>query len=158
MASGSKPTYVPLTLATIDAALAFMEDFYAEEGLDYLESRAITALNVILDNPSCGLFEFIQVGRDTVGYFVLTRGISLEFGGPFALLDEFYLYPEYRGRGVGTQVLRYIKQNTAKLGLSALRLEVDRESRVRGLYERAGFVAHDRDLMTNWLSGPARGE
>ncbi len=146
------PTFLPLTSATLDRALAQMADFYAEESLDFRESRARGALEQLIANPALGLFQFIQVDGEAVGYFVLTLGFSLEFAGRFALLDEFYVDPAHRGCGLGVQALAYIQRAAASLGVAAIRLEVDRGNpRVRAFYQRAGFVAHDRDLMTQWL-------
>jgi len=146
------PTFPPLTAATLDRALALMSDFYAEEALDYREPRARAALHSLLDDPALGVFRFIQLAGESVGYFVLTLGFSLEFAGRFALLDEFYVVPAHRGHGLGTLALAEIRHAALSLGVAALRLEVDRDNpRVRAFYQRSGFVAHDRDLMTQWL-------
>jgi GNAT superfamily N-acetyltransferase len=146
------PTFHPLTSAALDAAVALMRDFYAEESLDYQELRARRALELLLTDPALGTFRFIQFDGAPVGYFVLTLAYSLEFAGRFALLDEFYVDPRHRGRGIGGQALEEIRQIAAGLGVAAIRLEVDRSNgRVRGFYQRAGFLPHDRDLMTKWL-------
>jgi GNAT superfamily N-acetyltransferase len=149
------PTFVPLTAAGLDTALALMAAFYAEESLDYRQPRARRALEHLLAEPARGVFQFIHLNGAPVGYFVLTLAFSLEFAGPFALLDEFYVQPAHRAGGIGTQTLRHIQTLSASVGVAALRLEVDRANpRVRALYQRAGFIAHDRDLMTMWLRPP----
>jgi ribosomal protein S18 acetylase RimI-like enzyme len=129
-----------------------MSVFYAEEALDFRETRARTALEHLLSNPAHGIFRFIELDDEPVGYFVLTLGFSLEFGGRFALLDEFYVDREHRGRGIGALALSHIQSSAVELGVAALRLEVDRANqRVLDFYRRAGFTPHDRDLMTRWL-------
>ena len=131
-----------------------MAEFYAEEELDFREARARGALSALLADGSRGAYFFIRESDAVVGYFVLTVCFSLEFGGRFALLDEFYVRSAHRGQGIGERVLAFIEQLASEWRAAAVRLEVDRRNpRVRRLYERAGFAAHERDLMTKWLDG-----
>jgi GNAT superfamily N-acetyltransferase len=144
--------YSRLTLDRCPQALAMMQRFYAEESLEYREERARPALEGIIARPELGGWWFILADGEAVGYFVLTACYSLEFGGRFALLDEFYVVPDRRGAGIGALVLDRVQEEAARMGVSAIRLEVDRlNPRVRGFYARSGFAAHDRDLMTKWL-------
>ena len=146
-------SFAPLALDTVDTALTLMASFYAEEALDYQETRARRALESLLAAPTYGGLWFIQANGQLIGYFVLTLGFSLEFAGRFALLDEFYVAPAHRGRGAGAQALDYIQAAAASLGCDAIRLEVDRANpRVRAFYQRSGFQPHERDLMTKWLT------
>jgi GNAT superfamily N-acetyltransferase len=146
------PEFLPLTTAALPDALALVSAFYAEEELDFQESRARRALEHLLDHPECGVFQFIELDGARVGYFALTLGFSLEFAGPFALLDEFYVDAGHRGRGVGAAALGHIERTAAGLGVAALRLEVERaNTRVGAFYQRSGFRPHGRDLMTKWL-------
>ena len=146
------PTFLSLTPQTLDTALELMARFYAGEALDFQPHRARRALEHLLANHDLGVFSFIQLDGRIAGYFVLTLGFSLEFGGRFALLDEFYVEPAHRGHGMGATALDYIERIARSYGVAALRLEVDRANpRVRAFYQRAGFQPHDRDLMTKWL-------
>ena len=144
--------FLPLTAAALESALALMHAFYTEEALEYVEPRARRALELLLADPARGKFIFIHRDERPAGYFVITAGFSLEFAGPFALLDEFYVAPTERGMGLGALALEHIFLTARSLGVAAIRLEVDRANpRVRAFYERSGFVAHDRDLMTKWF-------
>ncbi len=135
-------------------ALAMMRRFYAEEGLEFREERARRAVEHLAAHPEAGGFWFIEDGGRAVGYFALTLCHSLEFGGRFALLDEFFVEPEHRGAGVGALALARIEEEAASLGVEAVRLEADRGNpRVRAFYRRNGFTAHERDIMTKWLRG-----
>ena len=141
-----------MTAARIGEGLAAMQRFYEEESLEFREQRARQALEQLLENPDCGGLWFIERDRATAGYFVLTACWSLEFGGKYALLDEFFVERNRRGAGIGAVALQRIVEETGRMGVSAIRLEVDRlNPRVRAFYQRSGFTAHDRDLMTRWL-------
>ncbi len=144
--------FVRLEPSRLPEALALMARFYREEALEYREKRARSALEQLLAQPDYGGFWFIEAGGHAAGYFVLTVCYSLEFGGRYALLDEFFVEAESRGAGIGARALARIGEEAARMGLAALRLEVDRfHPRLRAFYARAGFEPHQRDLMTKWL-------
>ena len=146
--------YIPLTSARIPEALGLMQRFYREEALEYRNERARAALEQLAAGPECGGWWFLEAGGRAAGYFVLTTCYSLEFGGRYVLLDEFFVDPDARGAGLGAQALVRIVEEARRMGAAAVRLEVDRANpRVRAFYARAGFAAHDRDLMTKWLAG-----
>jgi ribosomal protein S18 acetylase RimI-like enzyme len=138
--------------ADLDVVLGLMRGLYASDHLEYEETRARRALAGLLAEPALGGVWLMESGGGVLGYAVLTLGYSLEFGGRFWVLDELFIRDEHRGQGVGGQVLRRIEEMARALGLHAVRLEVSRSNgRARELYRRAGFEAHDRDLMTLWL-------
>ncbi len=129
-----------------------MRSFYAELGEPFAAERAERALRALLADPSHGAaWVFREDGRAT-GYLVVTHGYSLEFDGRIAVVDEVYAVPERRGQGIGARALALAEEHCRRQGISALRLEVHHENRrALALYERSGYEAHDRYLMTKWL-------
>jgi diamine N-acetyltransferase len=145
--------YQRLTRDRIGEALAMMRRFYTEERLEFQEDRARPGLEELIAGTDRGGWWFILADGQVAGYFVLTVSFSLEFGGRFALLDEFFVFAEWRGRGIGARAIERVEEEAARMGVAAIRLEVDRvNSRLEGFYARSGFVMHDRDLMSKWLS------
>jgi len=53
-----------------------------------------------------------------VGYIALCVGYSIEFAG----LDEFYIHPEFRSKGIGTKVLVLVKAEARKMEIQAIHL------------------------------------
>lgn len=131
---------------------AMMGAFYKDLGEPFAEVRAERALRALLADPSYGaVWIFRQDGR-AIGYLVVTHGYSLEFDGRIAVIDEVYTVPEMRGGGIGARALALAEEHCRREGIAALRLEVHQENRrALALYERNGFEAHDRYLMTKWL-------
>ena len=86
-----------------------------------------------------------------VGYVVLTLGFSVESGGRDGFIDELYVAPAARGRGIGAKVLALVGREAGALGLKRLYLEVGHDNPAHGLYRRAGFVDHPRHLMSKFL-------
>lgn len=143
-----------------DAAslLKLMGEFYAEEQLHFEPEPLGAALGELLRNqPHLGLvYVLIEEGRTRkgpLGYLVLTVGYSLEFHGRYVTLDELYLRPELRGKGLGGQALEFAaEQAKQELNSTTLRLEVTNHNpRARALYERHQFHDDVRGSMTRWL-------
>jgi GNAT superfamily N-acetyltransferase len=144
--------FVRLTAPRTPEALAVMQRFYEEESLEFREHRATHALQQLLAHPECGGLWFIELDGTIGGYFVLTACWSLEFGGKYALLDEFFVEPNRRGKGIGAAAMQRIVEESQHMGVQAIRLEVDRRNpRVQAFYQRSGFATEDRNLLTKWL-------
>jgi ribosomal protein S18 acetylase RimI-like enzyme len=60
--------------------------------------------------------------------------------------------PEARNRGLGSRVLALVEAEARAFGVRRIFLEVERHNRVIGLYRRAGYVDHDRFLMSKVLT------
>ncbi|MBD2089238.1 GNAT family N-acetyltransferase [Microcoleus sp. FACHB-1515] len=136
------------SIAHLDLLLTLMADFYANT-MPFVPAIAQSALSGILQNPAYGFVWLIQRQASTVGYVVLTLGYSLEYGGRDAFIDELYLQPSDRNQGIGTQTLHFLETTCRQLNIKALHLEVDRHNpKARELYDRVGFEAGDRILMT----------
>ena len=63
------------------------------------------------------------------------------FDGPVALLDEFYVAPAMRGRGLGSALLTAAEAVTRQRGGELLEINVDGDDTgARRFYERHGYV------------------
>lgn len=129
----------------------FVRAYYLEDGHAFHEDRQPAALAALAAGDPFGRAWLIRVGDRALGYAVLTWAFSVEAGGREACIDELYLVPEVRNRGLGRRVLELLEADARVLGVSRLYLEVERRNRVIGLYRRAGYVDHDRFLMSKFL-------
>jgi GNAT superfamily N-acetyltransferase len=84
-----------------------------------------------------------DIAGDAVGYALLISFWSNELGGEVCTIDELFVLPEHRGRGLGTALLDRLAGGDRSLWpaeAAALALEVTpRNQRARALYERLGF-------------------
>ena len=86
--------------------------------------------------------------RAPVGYIAVTFGWSIEFGGLDGIVDELYIRPAVRKRGMGSEALHGISMALRDAGVRALHLEVDRDNdTAQRLYGRTGFQARDRYML-----------
>ncbi len=139
-------TFRTATLADLPQLLRMHRAFFDEEGYPYAAAKFEQALREILTNEFLGRVVLID---ETSGYFTLAFGFSVEFGGRDAFLDELYVVPEARGKGLGTAAIDEAERVCHANGIHALHLEVEftNESAKR-LYARRGFDEHTRQLMT----------
>jgi ribosomal protein S18 acetylase RimI-like enzyme len=87
-------------------------------------------------------------GDEVVGYAILAYFWSNELGGRLAYLDEIFVRPDRRGRGIGSSVVRHAIDLARSEGLPRILLEVnDTNPRARRLYSHLGFVALSRRTM-----------
>jgi ribosomal protein S18 acetylase RimI-like enzyme len=137
-----------------ETLLGLMERFYAEERYPFDREKARAALEPFLAVPSLGRTWLFRDGATAVGYFVLTLGWSLEYGGRDAFVDEIFVSPSHRGRGLGRRALDAIAEACLELGVRALHLEVEKDNvRASELYRKWGFEDSHRRLMTRRFAG-----
>jgi len=96
-----------------------------------------------------GVILLADQNDQSVGYGAVCYGFSVEFGGRDAFIDELYVRPSARGRGVGRALLEEMIGHCRVLGIRAVHLEVDHgNDQAAALYERLGFERQDSAIMT----------
>lgn len=71
------------------------------------------------------------------GFVLLSKTYSQEAGGVSVTIEEIYIDPEYRSRGLATEFFEWLK---AQPGIMRLRIEVEDDNEgAKRLYERMGF-------------------
>jgi ribosomal protein S18 acetylase RimI-like enzyme len=142
-------SFRPATIADLEDLLALQQQYYAEEGYLFAEPSARAAWNELLNERSLGRVWVAVEGATIVAYVVVTFGFSLEYRGRDAVLDELFVIPAFRRRGLGREALQVLEAGCRASGVQALHLVVDRTNEAAiELYRGQGFVAHDRQLMT----------
>ncbi|QUJ77544.1 GNAT family N-acetyltransferase [Sulfitobacter albidus] len=136
-----------LTLATPDhlaRLLPLVAAFHAEAGIASTEESREAGIAPLLAGEPYGCAYLIGPPRAPIGYVVITFGWSVEYGGLDAIIDELYVRPGVRGRGIASEALHAVPRALAGGGLRAIHLEVDRDNPAAlALYRRAGFTPRD---------------
>lgn len=145
-----------LHLCTPDDAprlLPLIKAFHAEFGLDLDDAHREAATLPLLQGSPHGAIWLIGPVRAPVGYVVVCFGWSIELGGLDGFVDEFFIRPSVRNRGIGAEAISALSAELAKTGMSALHLEVDRQdTRAQRFYERMGYTLRDRyALMSRYF-------
>lgn len=134
----------------IDRLLALIAAFQEEHGLALDDATRRAGLMPLLEGSPHGVAYLIGPQRAPIGYVVISFGWALEFGGMDGFVDEIYIRPGVRGRGIGSEVLTALPKALAGAGLKALHLEVKREdAATRRFYSKLRFQEReDYMLMT----------
>jgi GNAT superfamily N-acetyltransferase len=78
---------------------------------------------------------------EPTGFALLTYRLTHFFDGPLAQLEELYVRPELRGRGIGGGLLETAIEHTRARGGEEMHINVDEvDADARRFYERHGFV------------------
>jgi len=100
-------------------------------------------------------------GQGVVGHvFVQFKSIrnTLADGVERAYFYSFHVYQEYRGFGVGTQLLKHLEADLLRRGFQIVTLTVAKENeRARELYQRNGYLVTGTEVI-NVRSNQVHGE
>jgi GNAT superfamily N-acetyltransferase len=146
-------TYPTLGLNDIDLMLDLMHGLQQDDpwSVPFRKEEVRESLYELLVTPSAGRAFLIRHDQLSIGYLVLSFDFSLEYGGKNAWIDELFIRPDFRGKGIGSQALDFAAQTARELGAKVLHLEVNRGNPAIDLYRRNGFKDHDRFLLSKSL-------
>lgn len=129
--------------------LPMVQEFYHSDAVDHLVDPAVLEQSFrAAADPGEPLLRglLIQWDGEAAGYLYVTQCYAAEVGGRCVLLDEVYLKPEFRGKGIGTRILAWLEESypTAR----RFRLEVTQANRgAARLYRSAGYEYLRYDQM-----------
>jgi len=133
--------------------LPMMEALWAHEGIPFDAAAIRAALVVLFSDPGLGRVWLALVEDAVAGYAMGTWAFSTEQGGRFLLLDELFVLPEFRGKGVATATLAFVEQEAKREGAGAVRIEVSVENApARELYRGAGYVDPRRLFLSKRIA------
>jgi ribosomal protein S18 acetylase RimI-like enzyme len=121
----------------------YREDPATKKITDRNISRTVRELR---SNPAKGNILVFEQERALIGYAILIFYWSNEYGGDILHVDELYVKPEHRGRGIATCLFKQLLK--AKYGAVALQLEVTpRNTRAMRYYCKKGFRKSRNDHL-----------
>ena len=120
--------------------ISMMKTFYSSEAVFTNGSDEIfeADFNTCIDNsPYLEGYVFTS-GEIILGYAMLAKSFSTEFGKPCIWFEDLYLKPEYRGRRIIQQFIKYVETVHKD---SVFRLEVEKENaHACYVYKKQGFL------------------
>ena len=122
-----------------EIVIDMMRRFYNSPALITNGSEEIFASNVdncLNNSPYLEGFVFIAENK-VIGYGMLAKSFSTEFGGECIWIEDIYLEEEFRGQGRGSKFIQYVKE---KYFDKILRIEAERDNeRALETYKKQGF-------------------
>lgn len=142
-------TFRDITPQDHDLVIPMVQAFYQSDAVDHPVDTTIMerSFRDAVD-PAEDLLRGLIVQWDgkPAGYLYITQCYSAEVGGRCAFLEEIYLEPEFRGRGLGLQIMAWLEQ--AYPTARRFRLEVTPvNQRAARMYQKAGYQLLHYDQM-----------
>lgn len=122
------------------AVLNMMRVFYASPAVLSNGSEEIFENDIeacVGDCPFLEGYVFENAQKEIMGYAMLAKSFSTEFGKPCIWIEDLYFQPQYRGLGLGSDFFAYVD---GKYPDSIKRLEVEEENeRAIRVYRKCGY-------------------
>ena len=122
-----------------NAVIDMMREFYTSPAVFTNGSEEIFNNNLnacIKDSPYLDGYVFI-VEEEIVGYGMIAKSFSTEFGKPCIWIEDIYVKDEYRGLGLGKALMDFVLSRYTDC---IFRLEAEEENgKAIALYEKCGF-------------------
>lgn len=127
----------------------FARAFHAEDGHPLTRSGSRALRQLVEGTPHALAFLVYGGSAAPIGYVVVALGFSVQHGGVDSFLDDLYIRPADRGRGLGSQVLAQLRAALRPRGVKAMHLGVMPANHgARRFYRRHGFKRSVLTLMT----------
>jgi len=147
------PLFRPMRPGDENAIAAMMKSLYkALHAPDnYMTDKKINATFEQVRKQSGYLqIDVFEIGGEITGYATLFKYWYNEFGGMVLNVDELFVKPEFRDRGIATLYLTELSKNTKEF--VAMSLEVLPANKgAFSLYKRAGFAAKETVALYKML-------
>lgn len=128
--------------------MPLVEAFHTEAEIELDNEARRAGVAPLLDGSPYGAVYLIGPARAPIGHIIACFSWSVEMGGMDAILDEIYLRPAVRGRGIAFEALTGLAKTLSAAGIKAMWLEVDRgNERAQRLYSKAGFKLRESYAM-----------
>jgi len=142
----------------IPALLALVRRYWEFEGIEgFAALRVELTLQRLLAEPRLGAAWVAEEGGRLSGYLIAVKVLSVEHQGIMGEIDELFVLPEARARGIGARLLAVAETALARAGCVRLQLQLGAGNRAaRGFYERRGYRAREGyRLLDKGLEAPA---
>jgi len=115
---------------------------YAEiltrEKIDYMLDLMYSPASLENQMDKGSQFVFVYDDDEPVGF-----AAYLPKGNGIYKLDKIYILPSQQGKGTGRFLIDHIIRTIAKMGAVSLQLQVNRNNKAKGFYEKLGFSTID---------------
>lgn len=128
-----------MSLKDKEEVLQMMKVFYESEAVLSNGSNEIFNSdfdNCVNDNPYLEGYVFCLEDK-ILGYAMIAKSFSTEFGKPCIWIEDLYIKDEYRNKGIGSKFFKFIEE---KYPNTIMRLEAEESNEAAlHVYKKAGF-------------------
>ncbi|WP_432464412.1 GNAT family N-acetyltransferase [Agarivorans sp. QJM3NY_33] len=130
----------------IPALLPLVKDYWNFEKIDNFEASAVAVqLQRLLSEPRLGGGWVAMEDGVAVAYLLAVYIFSLEHLGITAEIDELFILPSQRGKGLAAKLLKTAESEFLQAGCTNASLQLSRDNgTARKLYHRHGYTERAR--------------
>ena len=144
-------TFQDITPGDRDLVIPMVRDFYQSDAVDHPVDAAVLERSFqAAAGPAEPLLRglLIQWEGRPAGYMYITQCYSAEVGGRCVFIEEIFLKPEFRGQGLGTEIMAWLEREYPAARRFRLEVTQVNQGAVR-LYQRAGyeFLRYDQMVL-----------
>lgn len=100
-------------------------------------ARLLHDFNTEFETPSPGVD---LAGEPAIAVALVTLRSNVWYDGQVAVLDELYVVPDLRDRGIGSAVMRQLHSRARTTGVAAIEINVDEgDTDTQRFYQRHGY-------------------
>ncbi len=137
----------------LEAAVALLKAQLREHEIVTAETALRDVTRAVIDDARHGFMLLAWQRETAVGIAYAAAHLSAEHGGLIGWLEELYIEPVWRGRGIGSQLLADVISRAQQLEWRGVELEVVAgHERAVPLYERHGFAPLSRARFSRIFS------
>jgi GNAT superfamily N-acetyltransferase len=134
-------------LADLLAELFTLESDFCPE-----RDKQLRALRLILENPAQGRLFVVHDGEKIAGMANALIFISTAEGGRVLLLEDVIVHREYRGRGLGRELIEHVFAWAIEQNMPRVTLLADRDNRAAlDFYSKLGFASSPMSVLRKML-------
>ena len=125
------------------------KQFYSSEAVCHAipEQNIIAAFDEMMRSDVYMEGDILEWEGEIAGYANVAKTFSCEGGGLTVWIDEIFLLPQYRSKGLGSELFAYLENRFGEK-LARMRLEItDSNIDAKRLYSRLGFEELDYRQM-----------
>jgi GNAT superfamily N-acetyltransferase len=136
----------------VDAAVDLLGRQLREHGVKTDLGKIRSVIERIVKDDRLGfVLVALEKNQRPVGVALGCAFLGVEHGGMSGWLEELYVLPEFRQRGIGSLLIAEFIRVASALGWRAIDLEITGHQRAASLYERHGFTQLDRSRLSRTL-------
>ncbi|MBC7485491.1 MAG: GNAT family N-acetyltransferase [Cytophagaceae bacterium] len=140
-------TMLPTERSQVEDMILNLYSNDGKETNDYMSRKKIRpTLDRALTHPDSLRVEVFKEQQQIIGYALLYSFWSNEYGGMVLTLDELYVAPLFRSRGISSTYIDKLQDQKSSYVLLALEVMPGNE-KAKSLYTRLGFEENRRMFM-----------
>jgi GNAT superfamily N-acetyltransferase len=107
-------TFRKIQLGDENVITEFIKSLYQEDAggsVEISDDKIALTFDMLSKHPDYGRLVVIEYDRISIGYSLVINFWSNEYGGIIANIDELYIIPEYRSRGIATRFIDSLRES-----------------------------------------------